>query len=68
MLTFVLRRLLYSIPVLFATTVLIFVAVTKLGDPLAQLKVNPLLSKQTIHRIEQRNTSTSHFRSSTATG
>jgi peptide/nickel transport system permease protein len=54
MLTFVLRRLLYSIPVLLVTTMLIFVAVTKMGDPLAQLKVNPLLSKQTIHNIEQR--------------
>jgi peptide/nickel transport system permease protein len=53
-LTFVARRFLYSIPVLFATTVLIFVAVSKLGDPLAQLKVNPLLSKQTIQRIEER--------------
>jgi peptide/nickel transport system permease protein len=53
-LTFVVRRLLYSIPVLFATTILIFVAVSKMGDPLAQLKVNPLLSKQTIHRIEER--------------
>jgi ABC-type dipeptide/oligopeptide/nickel transport system permease component len=53
-LTYVVRRLLFSIPVLFATTVLIFFSVTAIGDPLAELKVNPLFSKVTIHRIEQR--------------
>ena len=54
MLTYVVRRLLFSIPVLFATTVLIFFSVTAIGDPVAELKVNPLFSKVTIHRIEQR--------------
>jgi peptide/nickel transport system permease protein len=54
MLTFVLRRILYSIPVLFAASVLIFFSVTAIGDPLAQLKVNPLLSKVTVQRIEER--------------
>jgi peptide/nickel transport system permease protein len=54
MFTFVLRRILYSIPVLFAASVLIFVSVTAIGDPLAELKVNPLLSKVTVQRIEDR--------------
>jgi ABC-type dipeptide/oligopeptide/nickel transport system permease component len=54
MITFVIRRLLYSIPVLFAASVLIFVSVTTIGDPLAELKINPLLSKATVHRIEER--------------
>jgi peptide/nickel transport system permease protein len=54
MLTYVLRRLLYSIPVLFAASVLIFTGVTAVGDPLAELKVNPLLSKVTVQRIEER--------------
>jgi peptide/nickel transport system permease protein len=54
MLTFVVRRILYSVPVLFASTILIFVSVQAIGDPLAELKLNPLLSKQTIHLIRQR--------------
>ena len=54
MLTYVLRRLLYSIPVLFAASILIFTGVTAVGDPLAELKVNPLLSKVTVQRIEER--------------
>jgi peptide/nickel transport system permease protein len=54
MLTFIVRRILYSIPVLFASTVLIFVSVTAIGDPLAELRINPLLSKQTVHLIQQR--------------
>jgi peptide/nickel transport system permease protein len=54
MFTFVLRRLLYSVPVLFAASVLIFFSVSAIGDPLATLKVNPLLSKVTVHRIEER--------------
>ena len=54
MLTFVLRRLLYSIPVLFAATALIFFAVSAAGDPVAQLRVNPLLPRQTVEQIEKR--------------
>src|SRR3954468_22914742 len=54
MITFVIRRVLYSIPVLFAASVLIFFSVTAIGDPLASLKVNPLLSKVTVQRIEHR--------------
>ena len=54
MLTFVVRRILYSVPVLFASTVLIFVSVQAIGDPLVELRLNPLLSKQTVHLIRQR--------------
>jgi peptide/nickel transport system permease protein len=53
MLTYILRRVLYSIPVLLATSFLIFAGVTAIGDPLGGLKVNPLVSKQTIEHIEQ---------------
>jgi peptide/nickel transport system permease protein len=52
---FVIRRLLFSVPVLLAASALIFLSVTALGDPLGQLRVNPLLSEQTIHNIERRN-------------
>jgi peptide/nickel transport system permease protein len=55
MVTYIVRRLLYSIPVLFAASVLIFFSVTAVGDPLAALRQNPLFSKQTIHNIEVRN-------------
>ncbi len=54
MVTYIIRRLLYSIPVLFAASVLIFVSVTAVGNPLAALKQNPLFSTQTIHNIQQR--------------
>jgi peptide/nickel transport system permease protein len=54
MVTYIIRRLLYSIPVLFAASVLIFVSVTAVGDPLAALHQNPLVSKVTIQRIEAR--------------
>jgi peptide/nickel transport system permease protein len=48
---FILRRLLYSIPVLVATSVTIFVFVSLSGDPLGELKQNPYLSKQTIQNV-----------------
>src|SRR6266545_4790539 len=54
MLTYIIRRLLYSIPVLFAASVLIFFSVQAVGDPLAKLHSNPLVSQVTLHRIEQR--------------
>jgi peptide/nickel transport system permease protein len=54
MVTYIVRRLLYSIPVLFAASVLIFFTVTAVGDPLAALKQNPLFSQQTIHNIQER--------------
>jgi|SRR5215210_1322661 len=54
MLTYVLRRILYSIPVLFAASVLIFVSVNAIGDPLAALRQNPLVSEVTINSIKER--------------
>jgi peptide/nickel transport system permease protein len=46
--TFILRRILFSIPVLAATSFIIFTFVSTAGDPLGQLKQNPYLSKQTL--------------------
>jgi peptide/nickel transport system permease protein len=54
MLTFVARRLLYSIPVLLASSALIFFGVSSIGDPLAALRQNPLVSEVTLKKIEQR--------------
>jgi peptide/nickel transport system permease protein len=54
MVTYIVRRLLYSIPVLFAASALIFVSVSVVGDPLAALHQNPLVSKVTIQKIEER--------------
>jgi ABC-type dipeptide/oligopeptide/nickel transport system permease component len=54
MITFIIRRLLYSIPVLIATSMLIFFAVSSVGDPLAELKQNPLFSDVTEERIRER--------------
>ena len=54
MLSYVLRRVLYSIPVLFASTFLIFTFVSVSGDPLAQLRMQPGVDQQTIQRIVER--------------
>ena len=53
MLTYILRRLLYSIPVLIACSFLIFVAVSAMGDPLAELQLNPLASEETIANVRE---------------
>ncbi len=54
MLTFILRRILYSIPVLIAASFLIFTAVSLMGDPLAELKLSPLISEETVENIRER--------------
>ena len=54
MLTYILRRLLYSIPVLFAASVLVFGSVSAVGDPLAQLRLNPQVSETTIRLVRER--------------
>ncbi|MGH2747947.1 MAG: ABC transporter permease [Actinomycetota bacterium] len=51
MLTYALRRLLYSIPVLIATSLIIFTFVTISGDPLSQIKQIPDVSQSTIDSI-----------------
>jgi peptide/nickel transport system permease protein len=54
MFAYVIRRLLYSIPVLVAASVLIFFSVAGLGDPLAAARQNPLVSEVTLKNIEAR--------------
>jgi peptide/nickel transport system permease protein len=53
-LVFVLRRILYSIPVLFATSFLIFTAVSLSGDPAARLRANPRFDQKSIEIIEKK--------------
>ncbi|MGZ4370924.1 MAG: ABC transporter permease [Gaiellaceae bacterium] len=51
MLTYIVRRILYSIPVLFFSTFLSFVFVAYAGNPLSQLRSNPRFSQQTINNM-----------------
>jgi peptide/nickel transport system permease protein len=53
-LTFIIRRVLYSIPVLFVSTFLSFTFVSLAGNPTLQLRSNPRFSVNTMHLIEQR--------------
>src|SRR5919109_1306368 len=54
MLVFIVRRLLYSIPVLLATSFLIFTAVSLSGDPAARARQNPKFSPVTIKQLEKK--------------
>lgn len=54
MLVFVLRRILYSIPVLVAASFLIFTAVSLSGDPAARLKQNPRFDQRSLEIIEKK--------------
>lgn len=54
MVTFILRRLLYSIPVLIAASFIIFVCVSYAADPLAEIKMRPLSSPETIAAMTER--------------
>jgi peptide/nickel transport system permease protein len=54
MLTFILRRILYSIPVLIAASFMIFVFVAKSSDPLAFLRMQPRVDQTTIQKIVER--------------
>jgi len=51
MLVFIVRRLLYSIPVLLATSFLIFTAVSLSGDPAARIRANPKFSPATYAQL-----------------
>jgi len=53
MLTYVIRRLLYSIVVLFAASFLVFTFVSVSGDPLAPLKIIPNISEETIQNVRK---------------
>ncbi|HVP75055.1 MAG TPA: ABC transporter permease [Gaiellaceae bacterium] len=55
MLTFIARRVLYSIPVLFVSTFLSFTFVSLAGNPTALLRQNPRIPLNTIHNIEIQN-------------
>jgi ABC-type dipeptide/oligopeptide/nickel transport system permease component len=50
-LTFIVRRILYSIPVLFVSSFLSFVFVSAAGNPVALLRNNPRIPAQTIHNL-----------------
>jgi len=54
MLTYVIRRLLYSIVVLIAASFIIFTFVSISNDPLAFLRMQPTASEQTIQNITER--------------
>ena len=69
MLTYVVRRLLYSIVVLIAASMLVFTFVAKSGDPLAALAISPNVSQLTVDRTSaSASTSTRRSTSATATG
>src|SRR4029079_8590491 len=51
MLTYIVRRLLYSIPVLLATSFLIFTFVSITGDPLGKIRSRPLISQAELAAI-----------------
>src|SRR6187551_3347147 len=54
MLSYVIRRLLYSIVVLVLASVIVFTLVAKSGDPLASLAIAPNVSQLTIKNIRER--------------
>jgi peptide/nickel transport system permease protein len=55
MLTYIARRILYSIPVLFLSTFLSFVFVSYAGNPVGNLRNNPKISLNTLHLIMVHN-------------
>ena len=55
MITYIIRRFLYSIPVLFVSTFLSFAFVSYAGDPLAALRQIPNISQNTIRVTTLRN-------------
>ena len=54
MTTYIVRRVLYSIPVLFLVSVIVFFGVSTVGDPLATLRTQPNISQVTIDNIIER--------------
>ena len=55
MLTYIIRRALYSIPVLIVSTFLSFTFVSLAGNPTVALRANPRFSPQTLHNIYLQN-------------
>ncbi len=54
MLTYIIRRLLYSSVVLVLASFLVFTFVTVSGDPLAGLRISPNVSEQTVQNVIDR--------------
>ena len=54
MLTYITRRILYSIPVLIISTFLSFSFVSLAGDPTANLRANPQFSVVTYHNLQHK--------------
>ena len=54
MLTYIIRRLLYSLVVLVLASFLVFTFVTYSGDPLAGLRISPNVSQQTVDNVIKR--------------
>ncbi len=52
--TFIARRLLYSIPVLIAASLLVFFGMTAVTDPVSQIRLQPNVSQTTIQNIIDR--------------
>lgn len=52
MLTYITRRILYSIPVLALSSFLSFMFVSLAGDPTANLRQNPKVSQLTLHHLQ----------------
>jgi peptide/nickel transport system permease protein len=50
---YIIRRVLYSIPVLVATSFLIFTFVSVAGDPLGRVRANPNITAEQLHAIER---------------
>jgi peptide/nickel transport system permease protein len=55
MLTYIARRILYSIPVLFLSSFLSFVFVSYAGNPLGNLRSNPRIPANTLRLVAERN-------------
>ena len=53
MLAYVLRRLLYSIPILLLASILVFVAVRETTSPLAAARANPRVSAEDLQRYKE---------------
>lgn len=54
MLTYVSRRLLFSLPVLVLASVVVFFGVASVGDPLAELRLKPGVSQITLDNVIER--------------
>ena len=52
--TFIARRMLYSIPVLIAASMLVFFGMSLVTDPLSQLRLIPNMSQETLQNIIDR--------------